>query len=410
MPHPEPAAAGREVRVGDVLAVLVARLPLIAACTVGLALAAALVTLLRPATYTASVLIVPAVEDNGTRAQIASQIPAGLQGMVGISVGQSPKQKLVESILRSQAIRDEVATRVAQGDSARGARAERTDRAQLRQILGKGMHVDTRNEDGAISVQVDARDAALASRLANDVAEGVNAIAARLGAQVAQRRAGFLERQLTISGEQLTESEQRTLQFANTNRTPEVEEQAKQTVEAAAELQRLVFEAELEVARLSRVAGPDNAQLRAAQAELGQRRDQLRRVASGRDKRTEDIFISLRQAPELRVEARRVLRDYAKNEQVYGSLMGALAQARIDASSNLPVVGLLDAAPPMAPRTPRHLGAVTAIAAVAGLLLGIVLAVLLEVARRMRADPANAALFAAWDSLRGRGGRRPRAA
>ena len=64
-----------EVRLADVLAVLVARLPLIAACTIGLALLAGLVALVRPRTYTATAVIVPAVEDNSTRAQLAAQIP-----------------------------------------------------------------------------------------------------------------------------------------------------------------------------------------------------------------------------------------------------------------------------------------------------------------------------------------------
>ena len=388
-----------EVRLADVLAVLVARLPLIAACTIGLALLAGLVALVRPRTYTATAVIVPAVEDNSTRAQLAAQIPGGLQNLVGVS--SSPKQKLIESVLRSAALRDEVAMRVAQADPA-----HRNNRAVLRGILDEGMKTDVSSDDGSIVVEVKARDSQLASRLANEVGEAVNGIAARLGANVAQRRASFLERQLAVAGEHLTESEQRTLAFATTSRTPEIEEQAKQSIEAAAQLQRAVFEVELEVARLARIAGPENAQLRAAQAELEQRREQLRRVTTGRNPRSEDIFIALRQAPELKVEARRVLREYAKNEQVYGSLMGALAKARIDASSNLPVVGVLDSAVTPAPRTARHLGVITVLAAAAGLMLGVVLAVLLEGMRRLRADPANGSLFAAWDDLRARFGRR----
>jgi len=39
-------------------------------------------------------------------------------------------------------------------------------------------------------------------------------------------------------------------------------------------------------------------------------------------------------------------------------------------------------------------------------MLGVVLAVLLEGMRRLRADPANGSLFAAWDDLRARFGRR----
>jgi uncharacterized protein involved in exopolysaccharide biosynthesis len=107
------------------------------------------------------------------------------------------------------------------------------------------------------------------------------------------------------------------------------------------------------------------------------------------------------QSSDLKVAATRVMRDYARDEQIYKSLTAALTQARMDASDNLPIVGVLDAAAvPTAPAS-KHRGVVLMAAALGGLLLGLLLALGAEFLRRMRSDPASAELFTA---LHGDGG------
>src|SRR5690606_241371 len=109
-----------------------------------------------------------------------------------------------------------------------------------------------------------------------------------------------------------------------------------------------------------------------------------------------DILIPLKASPELRIEATRLLRDYKKDEQIYIALTAALADAQIDAQNSLPVVGVLDAAGVPTIPAPDYAGLILGIALLLGLLLGLIAAFLAEYVARLRANPENEELFAAW--------------
>lgn len=347
---------------------------------------------LRPVTYTADVLLMPAGNEQGGAGQLASRLGTDLALMMG--AGGGGKEKQIETILTSRALAREVEERLLAESGTS------LDLQAVRRALGRDMRVTPRPQDGSVQLAVSARDAELAPRIANAAAEAVNTIAARLSANVAQRRAEFLERQVAAAGEALIQSEEQTLRFANRG-VPEIEEQAKATVAAASELQRSIMEQEVKVAQLRQVAGPDNAQLRSAESELGTLRAQLRRLTSGRSANAGQLLLSLERTPELKVEARRMLRDYAKNEQLFASLTGSLAQARIEASSTLPVVGVLDPALTPAPRSPRHLGLGMAVGAFGGLFLGLTAAFALAVAGRVSEEDGSP-VGEAWAELSGR--------
>jgi capsule polysaccharide export protein KpsE/RkpR len=191
-----------------------------------------------------------------------------------------------------------------------------------------------------------------------------------------------------------------------------MQEQARQTVQALSELQQAVLGQELRVSQLRRTLTADHPQLRAAVAELEAQRAQLRRMTRGGQ--GSGVLIPLGASAELKLGAARVTREYARNEQIYMGLMAALAEAQME-GGDLPTVGVLDA--PKRPVEPtRGPVAVIVIAAgVAGLLLGLLLALAREYGSRIGRDPEHGALAAAWEGFRGDlgalvGRRRPRRA
>ena len=289
----------------------------------------------------------------------------------------NPQQQMLMAVIRSQSLRQRV----------KELEGNRTPPADLAKALSKGLSIDRRQEDNALVVSVSSRDPEVAARLANHFPAAINDVMRRMASQAAQRKQLFLEEQVRQAREQLAASEERVLQFQQSRNINEPQEQANRTVEAAVALQERISRQELEVARISRTATPDNPQLRSAVSQLELLRGQLARLNSGRGS---PVYVPLRQGPELRVASTRLARQFKEYEQVYTGLTAALAQARIDANNNLPVVTVMD--PAMVPVSPaRSTKKMLILATILGLMGGSALALALGfLGHANRAAPAPA--------------------
>jgi tyrosine-protein kinase Etk/Wzc len=298
--------------------------------------------------------------------------------------GGGAQQRLIEVVLRSRSLTDSMVTRIR-------ARPRHRDVApgDIRKVMAKGVKVQGDAVlDGSVAVTVTARDPVLAADIANQFPPLVNEIAASLGSQLADRKEKFMEDQLAAAAARLAESEARMVRFEKGSDAVDLQEQGKRTVEAASRLQEAVTEQELRVAAIRRTATPDNPELRAAEGELAARRQALANLTGGR-RGNNALYVPLGQSSDLKVAATRVMRDYMRDEQIYKSLTAALTQARMDASDNLPIVGVLDvASPPTAPAS-RRLGLTLVAATLAGLFMGLVFALAAEYFGRMRGAPGH---------------------
>lgn len=380
-----------EISFRDLAATLARRWKIVLYTTAVCVAATALVLLLLPDMYMARTVLVPSADrrnDVGLRAQIAAQIPGGLPISVGgAGAGQ---QNLIEVVISSQSLADSMVARVRSTPRFRAV-----EPSQVRKILAEGVRVEgDALGGGAVTVTVTAARAELAAYIANQFPPLINEIAGTLGAELALRKAEFIERQLATAATRLAESEARMLRFEKQTDAVDLQEQAKRTVEAAARLQEAVTEQELKVAAIRRTATANNPALRAAEAELGARRQQLRSLTGGAGG-NRSLYVPLGESPELKLAATRVTRDYARDEQIYKALTAALTQARMDASQNLPIVGVLDVATPPAGPVSRHRSTVIVAALLAGIFLGLLLAYIAEYLRRVRRSGSNPNLLAA---------------
>ncbi|MDQ3606040.1 MAG: hypothetical protein M3418_07640 [Gemmatimonadota bacterium] len=347
---------------------------LILATAIAAILVAAVASALRPEVFTARIVLFlsPSKSDSGLQA-FSSQLPAGLPG---ISTGVNPTARLIGVVLNSRTLSDTIAARAG---SARG-----------RQILN--------NMDGSIVIDITDTDPRQAARVANAFPDAINHMIARIELQSMLLKQEFLNQQLAEARGRTEEAERKLVQFQQNRNAGDVEEQASRTVDAVVQLQRTISETELEVSQLRRTATADNPQFRAAVAELDARREQLRRLmAEGSANR---VFVPLSESPELRAGAARLLREFREAEQIYISLAAALAEARITGNNNLPVVNVLD--PALVPTQPSSTPSVVIIgmAAVAGLLVGLALALFRSYAHFARLQPENADIFVAWDQFK----------
>ena len=407
-PGVSPNGGEPEVRLLDLSAVVLRAWKLIALLALLAGAAAAALALATPRSWTSQVVVVTSSSGGDSRAQlIAAQLrlPSGLGGALGGLGGAGQNQALIEAILRSNTLRDSVIRRVA-------PRAGQAEFRRLRKLLKKNTAVRSNPSDRSVTVEVTMTDPRVAARYASQYPDLINEIATRLSVQTAMSKRNALERQLADARNRLVRSEERLRSYEQATNTPAVEEQARSSVNAAAELQRAIIEQELVVAQIGRSATPDNPRLRAAQAQLGALRGQLARMNAGGGR--DDMFLGAREIPGLKLNYLRLYREFAKDEQIYVALTASLASAQLDTSDDLAVVSVLDdAAVPDKPSGPhRKLMVIGGL--LFGALAGMVLAFFREFVRRARTQPESEPFFDAWSGFTGDlrrvvpGGRRTR--
>jgi len=403
-PGASPNGGEPEVRLLDLSAVVLRAWKLVAGVSLLAGLAAAALALSTPRSWTSGVVVVPSSGQGDSRAQlIAAQLKLPVGGLGGLA-GAGQNQALVEAILRSNSLRDSVIGRVY-------PRAGSAQRRKLRKLLKRNTAVRSNPSDRSVAVQVTMDDPRLAARFAAQFPGVINEIATRLSVQTAIRKRDALERQLVDARNRLVASEERLRAYEKATHTPAVEEQARRSVDAAAELQRAIIAQELVVAQIRRSATPGNPRLTAAEAQLATLRGQLERLNSGGQG---DVFLGARELPDLKLGYTRVYREYTKDEQVYVALTASLAGAQVDTNDDVAVVSVLDdAAVPDEPSGP-HRKLMVIVGLLFGALAGMVLAFTREFVRRARSRPESEPFFDAWSGFTGDlrrvvpGGRRAR--
>jgi tyrosine-protein kinase Etk/Wzc len=339
-------------------------------------------TFFRTEVYTTSTTLLMQQEGDSRVDALAARLPSGFAGMAGGGGGRS-QTRLITAILSSRTLADSM--------------RERVGTAKKREVFADLDRANT------VVITISDSDPAQAARMANAYAEAINGISARITTESTQRRQEFLAAQVALARQRLEEAEARAVEYQAASDAPEIQEQLRLSLSAAADLQREITAREVELSQLQRTAMPGHPELSRLTGEVAALREQLRRITAGRG--SGSFLPGLRQTPELKAATARLLREYGEAEAIYTSLAASLAQAQIDVSNQLPVLTVLDPAP--VPTSPAGLGrlALVLLAGVLGLLAGMALVLATEALWRARRDPRNASLFAEWEGIRGDGER-----
>jgi uncharacterized protein involved in exopolysaccharide biosynthesis len=402
-PGASPNGGEPEVRLLDLTAVLLRSWKLVVGVALLAAAVAVAMALLTPRSWTSAVVVVPSATQGDSRAQmIAAQLKLPMVGgLAGAGQNQSLPAAPQHPTPHKVAVRGRAAPR-----------AGPAEHRSLRKILDRSTAIRSNPSDRSVTVEVTASDPRLAARLAAQFPDVINEIATRLSVQTAVRKRDALERQLVDARNRLVRSEEQLRAYEKATGTGAVEEQARSSVAAAAELQRGIIQQELVVSELRRSATPNNPRLRAAEAELAARRGQLARLNAGGGSGT--VFLGTRQLPDVKLDYSRLYREFTKDEQVYMALTASLASAQVDTNDDLALVSVLDSpAVPDTPSAPRK-KLMVVVGLLFGTLAGMVLAFAAEFVRRARSDPGSEPFFEAWSGFTGDlrrvvpGGRRTR--
>jgi tyrosine-protein kinase Etk/Wzc len=385
------AGGAAEPTVLDLAALALRRRRLVLGSMLVMTLLAGLYAFSRPRTWTSGVVVVPSASGGDSRGQVlASQL--GLAALAG-RVGGGGSGQSVPAIMKSKALRDSVSAYM------RASHQTTLSRKALDKLLKRATSVGTDQATRAVSIDVTTTDPHLSQRLASAFPAAVNAIASRTALDAASHRREILERQIQLARQHLVRSQRALLTFQEQTGAPQIQEQARQTVAAGAELQRTITQQELKVAQLSRVSTPDNPEYRAAAAQLATLRGQLRRLTN----QGSEVFLSGRALPGVQLEMAQRLRDYTTDEQIYTMLTSDLVDAQLDLRNDLEVVSVLDATElPDRPSGPHRILLLLA-GMILGSLLGLFLAYCADYLARARDAGPDEPFFSELKRLRGGG-------
>lgn len=212
---------------------------LIVACTLIAGLTAFLLTLALPKTYQAEVTILPRKSGGNLSSLIGlsgaeSLLPLG--GMLG-----SGKNEDLAEILSSRSMAERVIEKLNLGKAISGWQTHE----ELVEMVRKAVNiVPATIKVKVITIQVEAKEAALAANIANAYAEELKLFLDELGYSDASKNRKFIERQLSRTKQDLAASEKALAEFQSTNRLVSLPDAAKAAIETLSDLEAKRIETE----------------------------------------------------------------------------------------------------------------------------------------------------------------------
>jgi capsule polysaccharide export protein KpsE/RkpR len=223
-----------------------------------------------------------------------------------------------------------------------------------RRDLEKKSQIDVDKKAGIIAVSVEDHLPARASSMAQAYVDEVNALFSSVNTSSAHRERVFVEDRLRDIGLELSAAEKEFSEFASQNNAIDIPQQAKATVEGAAQLQAELMAAQTRLAGLKQIYAPQNARVRDLQAQVVELQHQLEKLdgknvnpSSGTTPGNDELYPSLRQLPLLGVKYLDLYRRNRVDEAVFELLSKQLEIARIDEAKDIPSLKIMD--PPAIP-------------------------------------------------------------
>ena len=290
------------------------------------------VVLVLPRRWTASVTLVPAPQD-GLKLDL-SGAGFGLGGG-GLSLGTGPTpQDQLKMVVSSRAVADSIA-----GRHALRARWKLQRLEQARERLAETTTITTPKE-GQVVVAVEAESPALARDLAASYAGYGASESVRLKSSLAAQRRRYLEGRLRDLEAEIATAGARLRAFEEAHGAVALPEQAKETMDAAGQLQAQIALLETELAAARRYFTEQSSEVASLRDRVAASRVQLRKLAMSGG----TLMLRGDALPALKQEYLQLTREQLSLTEVAELLRRVYEQARVEESNKVPSFSVLDAA------------------------------------------------------------------
>ncbi len=385
----ETESESREIDFIDVLLTISRHNGAIVTVTLGAAALAIVVSLVLPATYTATTTILPPQQSQSSTAFLLGQIGM-LGGLANGDLGLKDPDDLFVAMLKSRTVQDGI-----------------IDQYDLRGAYGYKRYQDARKkldsrskieagDEGLISVSVSDGDPKRAADLANAYVTQLRYLNQNLAVSEAAQRRLFYQQKLDAEREDLSVAELAMKQAQEKTGLIQPDAQGRAIVDAVANMRAQVAIKEVQLQAMRTYATADNPDLRRAEEELAGLRAQLAKLERNTGETGNgNLEVPTRQLPQAELEYLRRSRDLKYHEALYEFLSKQLEAARLDEAKEAVMIQVVDKAiPPERKSGPPRLLIVLGTAVVT-FLLSCFVALLAEAWNRRQQDPNIRAKVAA---------------
>jgi uncharacterized protein involved in exopolysaccharide biosynthesis len=314
-----------------------------------IALLGALVALLLPSRYTATVVILPPQQGGSNSAAMLAQLGnLGALASMGGSMGIKNPNDLQVALLKSQTVEDAMAARF-----HLQALYRRRYLSTTRKHWERETAIDNGLKDGLIRLSVTDGNPRRAAELANGWVEEYRRLTATLAVTEASQRRLFFERELMGSHEDLTRAEDSLKATEQRTGVLEIDSQSRAMIASAAVLRAQVASKQVELRAMHEFAAGENPDLLRAEQELDGMESQLASMNTVSEHSEGDLAMPRGRITQDGLDYVRALREMKYREAIYELLTRQVEVARVDEARQGAPVQVVD--PALIPERPNSL-------------------------------------------------------
>ena len=390
-PTPEPvghsAKADDEIALLDMLIAVAEHKRMVLSVTAGFAITAALISLVLPQRYTATVTMLPPQQTSPAGAALATQLGAmgGVAAMASGSFGFRSPNEMYVAMLKSRTVESAMVEHFGLMQEY-GKRYE----SDARKAFERHADVDGSGKDGLIHLSVEDRDPRRAAELANGYVDQFRNLSQHLAITEASQRRLFFEQELEHARNDLANAEQALQQTEQTSGVIQLDSQARALIESGAALRAQITAREVQIQGMETYATSENAQLVRAQRELESLRAQLSKLDGSADNATGELIVSKGRIPEAGLAYIRKLRDVKYSETIFEILLKQFELAKLDEAKQGSLVQVVDPAVSPDKRSFPKRTLLVLLATALGFLAGVLIAFVISGFERMQDDSETA--------------------
>lgn len=394
---PAPSAEG--IRFLALLLILARRWTFIAVAALICAAAGVALAFLLPVRYTAEIIVLPPQQQgSGMASALMSQL-GGLGSMAelaGGSLGLKNHNDMYVTMFKSRIVEDALIERF-----HLEAEYHKKYLSDARKVFEKRASVDGGNKDGLIHISFEDHDPRRAAEIANAYVDEFRTLSQHLAITEASQRRLFLQGQVEMAKQHLSDAEEAMKKTENTTGLISLDSQARALIDTAAYLRAQIAAKQVQIEGMKAYATDQNAGVAEAEQELATLRGQMQKLTGSQN--TDGMIIPKGQVTEAGLEYVRKMRDVKYYEAEYGLLAKQLELARLDEAREGSLIQVVDPAfPPDKKSFPKRT-LIVALAALAGLFIGMFWVLIGARIERMKRDPqAHTLMTLIWIALRRR--------
>lgn len=358
----------RKISMLDVMIVLANRKKSIFAITAGFAVLAAIVSLLLPSRYTATVTLLPPQQGSSLSSAFASQLGSlgGMAALAGGGLGLKSPNDLFVAMLKSRTVEDSMVQRFGLIKEYH-AKFE----SDARKMFEKNSTVKGDELSGLINISVEDGDPKRAAEMANGYVDQFRKLSAHLAIGEASQRRLFFEQQLEQARDNLANAEEAMKRTEQKTGLIQFDSQARALIESAASLRAQIAAKEVQIQSLKTFATGQNAQLVQAEQELDGLQTQFAKLTGSQQGQGDGLIIPKGQVSEAGLENIRAVRDVKYYETIFDILARQYEMAKLDEAREGALVQVVDPAIPPDKRSFPKRALIVLGATVSGFILGI---------------------------------------